>query len=209
MSKWAYVSGIVTVDVPGRTQAECQYIVETVVNHLPKVTGSERDMVVHIVKEDGHNVSSSCDEFGVPLPGGEWMEYQDTYMLVLEGYLRDRLFDEAFREFSKWLTRLAKRIWVKDCIVRVTGVDQEWNAREKVFSVTDSEYFYQLFETPSYYSDSETVNWCEYLRWDYPRDRKGRLLKGKPDFPDGKMLVLMTDKEKARRFGRTKRGKKR
>ena len=47
----------------GRTQAEKRYILETVLEHLPIVTGSERDMNVHIVQKAGHDSSSSCDEF--------------------------------------------------------------------------------------------------------------------------------------------------
>lgn len=48
----------------GRTQAEMRYILETVLSHLPPVTGSEENMKVHIVQKSGFNYSSSADEFG-------------------------------------------------------------------------------------------------------------------------------------------------
>ena len=60
MSWWTYINGTITVEPMGRTQAEKRYILETVLNHLPIVTGSERDMEVHIIQKDGHNSSSSC-----------------------------------------------------------------------------------------------------------------------------------------------------
>lgn len=48
----------------GRTQAEMRYILETVLSHLPPVTGSEENMKVHIVQKSGFNYNSSADEFG-------------------------------------------------------------------------------------------------------------------------------------------------
>ena len=43
MSWWTYINGTITVSPMGRTQAEKRYILETVLDHLPLVTGSERD----------------------------------------------------------------------------------------------------------------------------------------------------------------------
>lgn len=64
MSYWTYVNGTITVSPMGRTQAEKEYILKTVLNHLPLVTGSERDMNVYIIQKNGSNTCSSCDEFG-------------------------------------------------------------------------------------------------------------------------------------------------
>ena len=46
MSFWTYLTGTVTVRPMGRTQAEKRYILDTVLEHLPLVTGSEKDMNV-------------------------------------------------------------------------------------------------------------------------------------------------------------------
>lgn len=47
---WTYVQGLIELGAPGRTQAEKDYILQTVINHLPKVTGSEGDRLnVHSV----------------------------------------------------------------------------------------------------------------------------------------------------------------
>ena len=44
VSFWTYVNGTITVSPMGRTQAEKRYILDTVLEHLPLVTGSEGDM---------------------------------------------------------------------------------------------------------------------------------------------------------------------
>ena len=64
MSYWTYLTGTVTVRPMGRTQAEKRYILDTVLEHLPLVTGSERDMNVYVIQKNGDSSSSSCDEFG-------------------------------------------------------------------------------------------------------------------------------------------------
>lgn len=59
MSMWTYVQGLIELGAPGRTQAEKDYILRTVIDHLPKVTGSEGNMDIHIVRAYGHNSWSS------------------------------------------------------------------------------------------------------------------------------------------------------
>lgn len=36
MSMWTYVRGLIELDVPGRTQAEKDYILQTVIAHLQR-----------------------------------------------------------------------------------------------------------------------------------------------------------------------------
>ena len=50
MSNWTYVQGLIELDVPGRTQAEKNYILQTVIDHLPKVTGSEKSMNIYTIQ---------------------------------------------------------------------------------------------------------------------------------------------------------------
>ena len=57
MSYWTYINGTVTVSPIGRTQAEKRYVLDTVLSHLPVVTGSERDMNVYIIQKDRSNGS--------------------------------------------------------------------------------------------------------------------------------------------------------
>lgn len=63
MSSWTYINGTITAEPLGRTQAEKRYILETVLNHLPRVTGSKGDMDVYIIQKNGYNSSLSHDEF--------------------------------------------------------------------------------------------------------------------------------------------------
>ena len=100
MSYWTYLTGTVTVRPMGRTQEEKEYILKSVLNHLPIVSGSERDMNVYVIQKNGHNSSSSCDEFGevtnnlVDSYGDRsrkrgWLRTQDEYILVVDGSFRD------------------------------------------------------------------------------------------------------------------------
>lgn len=170
MSSWTYITGVIQVSPLGRTQAEKTYILETTLQHLPKVTGSEEDMYVHYIKRGGINHSCSHNEFG------EWnsdgcIEMQDNYILVVEGNFRDRFFNQTYREFIKWLTRLAKRIIVDSVLVTVQD-----DFGKRVIITDKDNNFNNLFEIPSWCADNKHGEpaWCEYLMWeslersDYP-----------------------------------------
>lgn len=51
MSFWSCVKGMIEAYPMGRTQAEMRYILETVLSHLPPVSGSEGNMKVHVVQK--------------------------------------------------------------------------------------------------------------------------------------------------------------
>ena len=171
MSQWSYVRGTITVEPMGRTQPEKRYILDTVLDHLPRVTGSEGDMNVYVIQKAGHNSSSSCDEFGMNTnnlvtkygtksPRG-WLETQTHYILAVDGSLRDRTFAETKKEFLKWLCRLAKRVGVQEVLVTVESYDGEMLIR-------DDEKFRKMEEWPSWskMNDDGEPAWCEYLMWD-------------------------------------------
>ena len=184
MSYWTYINGTVTVQPMGRTQSEKRYILETVLNHLPRVTGSEGDMDVYIIQKNGHNSSSSCDEFGdmtnnlIDRHGYKsrsrgWLQIQDEYILVVNAALRDREFEETYREFVKWLLRLCKRVCCEDILVENKGYDKstiikDRNIQRKKYSWKS--VFTNLFEDPSWCNDGKDgqkePNWCEFMLWD-------------------------------------------
>lgn len=182
MSCWTYVHGTIKVAPMGRTQAEKTYILNTVLEHLPQVTGSEEDMNVYVIQKNGHNHSSSCDEFGEHTNnlvdnygsrGGRrgWLRVQSEYIIVVDGSLRDRMFEQTFKEFINWLCRLSKRVIVKDVMVEVSDYDKSHLIRN------DNDIYSDMFESPSWSpaNQSGEPNWCEYLmwegidRWGYPR----------------------------------------
>ena len=51
MSNWSYIQGTITASPIGRTQAQKRYILDTVLAHLPIVSGSERDMNVYVIQK--------------------------------------------------------------------------------------------------------------------------------------------------------------
>lgn len=176
MSYWSYVFGVIEVQPLGRTQPEMQYVLDTVLEHLPRVTGSERNMKVHVVRCAGHSGSSSHNEFGECMwyrqdaDNDGFMRTQDHYMLLLEARLRDRMFSETLREFNKWLNRLAKRLLVEDIMVRISGQD-------KVLVIDDREPYYGMFEWPSWGDGiSAEPAWAEYLLWDAAKDSEYPML---------------------------------
>ena len=165
MSWWTFVKGVVEVEVPGRTQAEIRYVLESVLDHLPCVTGSECDMNVYISQRAGHNCSSSCDEFGLKTNNLKdydgfktrkygWLETQSRYMLTVDGALRDREFEETKREFMKWLCRLAKRLNVYSVVVKISDYS-------KSMIISKVAPFDQMFE----WKDGEK-RWTSYLLWE-------------------------------------------
>ena len=175
MSYWTYINGTVTVRPMGRTQAEKRYILETVLDHLPFVTGSERNMNVYIIQKNGYNASSSHTELGVYGGYLGWdknnlsLKTQDEYILVVEGSLRDRMFEQTYREFQKWLCRLAKRVGVEDVLVEIKAYDKSSIVR----NVND--IYGKMFEDPSWYrkkgdDEFKEPNWCEYLMWDRAKE---------------------------------------
>lgn len=169
MSWWTYINGTINVSAPGRTQAECDYILQTVLDHLPPVTGSEHDMEIYINRSKYYKGASSCDEFDCDTENltnhyGErrhngWLHYQNRYTLTLQASLRDREFGETVREFSKWLMRLAKRMVVEDVFVRINGYEEE-------LVINDTKTYREYYEYPSWCNDTEEPAWWEYLMWE-------------------------------------------
>ena len=175
MSYWTYITGAVEVSAPGRTQAEIDYILQTVLDHLPRVTGSEGDMEIHINRHEGDNTSQSCDEFemntnnltdnyGNKSYRRGWLRMQDRYTLTLHAALRDRFLEQTIKEFMKWLCRLAKRIRVDSVLVRITDWEKSIVLNDNMGS--DSPYW-QMYEYPSWASGNDDCEpaWWEYLMW--------------------------------------------
>lgn len=161
MSMWTHIRGTLTVSPFGRTKHEVRYILETVLDHLPKVTGGERDMETYVVEKYHPNIYSSHNEFGVRIQSYEHKEFSDQLIVVLDGDFRDRYFNETLREFMNWFMRLAKRVSVYDVIVSITADD-----RKQPYIFTGE--FWDYVEDPSWCLSNKggEPNWCEYLMWE-------------------------------------------
>ncbi len=165
MSYWTYVNGTIEVSTLGRTQEEIEYILKTVLRHLPKVSGSEKDMDYYLIQKNGYNSSRSHNEFEIFEPN----EIQENYLIVVDGSLRDRKFNETYREFQKWLCRFAKRVLIQNVLVEIRGF-KDGTFISKVITDPDFKYM-DMFEYPTWSKHSNgEPNWCEYLLW---RKRKG------------------------------------
>lgn len=163
MSYWTYVNGVITVEPLGRTQHEKRYILETILDHLPKVTGSERDMNISIVqKKSGASSSCNCNEFGeYSRDKWGWPDTYECYMLIIDGAFRDRMFDDTLHELNKFLNRLGKRVYVNDILVELHGQD-------KKLIISDAEPYKQMEEGPSWWNGEPA--WAEYLMWERAPD---------------------------------------
>ena len=119
MSLWTHVFGIIEVSSYEDSPARSRCAVEVVLEHQPKVTGSEGNMNVSLLATPGSYDWSSCNEFG------EWrdrgIKIPNQYSIILSGDLRDRIFEQTKRELTKWLVRLSKRLWVRKILVRLDG----------------------------------------------------------------------------------------
>ena len=166
MSRWTYLSGVITVDVPGRTQPECDFNIHSVLNHLPKVTGSEHDMEWHINASKKYKDHIRVDEFGNKSNLGNhnvyfnyyYFEKQNSYSITISGELRDRCLDETIKEFSKWLCRLAKRLWIDDIKVHI---HDDWGNK---ILIDDSEPYFEMYD----YSNNNWLNrYWHYMSKEY------------------------------------------
>lgn len=174
MSFWTHVFGTIYVEPIGYSEHARDFVLHTVLDHLPPVTGSERDMYVDVVKDPRIRSSSSSDEFGqeVREDGRREMFHQSVgYFLVLHGSLRDRMFDKTVSEFDEWLETLARRVEVSEVMVRVAsdmGDERQY---------LDAEPYRDMFEEPSYMRDGfETmtaVRRCPDWRYDFMPDLSG------------------------------------
>lgn len=169
MSSWTYITGVITVSPMGRTQPEKRYILDTILEHMPRVAGSEQDMHYYVIQKHGYNSSSSHNEFD------EWVPWKDNhvqtdYFIIIEGNLRDTHFEETLRGLNKWLNRLAKRAGIEDLMVKLTGYDSKWQWRELIIS--NPKPYEQMAEWPSWFPEKSNGEpmWCEYLMWDRARD---------------------------------------
>lgn len=184
MSYWTHIMGTIKVSPPGRTQAEKRYILDTVLSHLPNVTGSERDMYVTVMESHGCESSSSHDEFQMSTDNlvdhyGQrnrkrgWLRCHEDYLLIVEGHLRDREFEETYKEFIKWLCRLSKRMDVKEVLVKIDGYNRSEIIDNSLLTRPKHSYktkFGQMFEDPSWCNKTGEPAWWEYLMWDRYKD---------------------------------------
>lgn len=166
MSYWTHIIGTIKVSTLGRSTEEHEYILKTVLKHLPVVSGSESDMYYDIIPNRYANISSNCDEFDNTTEEIRRNEYNfdinDDFFILVYGNFRDRKFDETYKEFQNWLCRLAKRVVVYDVVVNIND-----GYNKNVVITNKNDCYTDMFEYPSWskINKEKEPNWCEYLMW--------------------------------------------
>lgn len=160
MSYWTYVHGSILVDTCSRSTPETLYKVQTVLNHLPQISGSEWPAKFYPILLDGHSHSSTHDEFEQLSNLGDrrnsrygWFETQSRCLIVLHGELRDRMFGQTLCETTKALSRLSSRLWVQECLITVNGYDKDF-----------------LFNNPEWLHDNYNPKWTSDLLWKFEEE---------------------------------------
>ena len=156
MSCWTYVTGVIEVDTCARSDAEAMYLAQTVVNHLPRITGSERSVEFHLSQPNGYCSSSNVDEFEQPSNLYDDRHFrmfttQDRVLITIHGNLRDRLFKQTLHETTKMLARLSSRLWIRECLVWVKS--------------DMGETF--IFDNPEWVRRREVTDWASSLLWKF------------------------------------------
>lgn len=176
MSSWTYVHGMVEIEVPARTTAEAIFKAQTIVDHLPRITGSEGPARWAVAPVQGWLCSSNVDELGHCSNLGRrtryynaaarWNDYsferQTKILLTLDGALRDRYFEQTLYETTKCLARLSSRVWVQHCLVRVSHWD-------KAYIFSDPDWIISQCENDWV---SGLVNWKAIPGYGYPCDEE-------------------------------------
>lgn len=156
MSCWTYIEGVIEVDTFGRSDAEAMYLAQTVVNNLPRITGSEGSAKFYFSRPDGYCSSSNVDEFDQPsnLYNDRFFRAfntQERVLITVKGNLRDRLFKQTLKETTKMLARLSSRLWVLNCLVRVrSDMDETF-----------------IFNNPKWVYKREITDWARNLLWKF------------------------------------------
>lgn len=106
--------------------------------------------IAHIVRAYGHNTWQNFDEFYNRV---EDFKTQSRYFLVLDGNLRDRYYEDTFKELNKFLNRLGKRLMVDSVYVRLYNYE-----RSHIFT-NKNDCYGKMFENDN--------PWYNYLMWEF------------------------------------------
>lgn len=168
MSAWSYITGTVTLNLMGLSTAHNEYMLKEVLSHLPDVNPtkwSEHHFDLFINKPMFCSSSSSHDDFMISAhypdynienmnrfstPNyayhDKWIERNDTFIITINGIFRDCYFEECLKSFNKWLNRLAKRLWVTDVVVRVSGYSNSNKEFKQTFISSDTSFYSDMYE---------------------------------------------------------------
>ena len=152
MSSWTYVRGVIRVDPIGETTAEKDFVVQTVLDYLPPVTGSEKNMCVYVIPSTYYGLSRRASEYGYRSGCAA-----PHFLITVEGDLRDREFDQTRDEVMRWICRLGKRLFITDICLSI----QDEFGRKVV--LTDERPLLDLYEGPHWIVKHGRPKWWKEL----------------------------------------------
>lgn len=141
MSSWTSIRGVIEVILYGNTQHENTFIVNSIVDSLPHITGSEQDMGVYVNQEYGYDVSMTYPDLD------HITQFQSKYLITINGSLRDREFADTIAEFDRWICELAKQLLVNDAIVEIESYE-----KSQIFTNREFDYSGMYDFNGSHYS---------------------------------------------------------
>ena len=101
MSAWTYVHGMLEVDTFAQTSAEAIFKVQTVIDHLPQITGSEGPARFTVVPRLGHNTSFNCDE----------LEHRSNLLVRVSSYEKEYIFNDP-----QWMIEAPSSEWTSGLV---------------------------------------------------------------------------------------------
>lgn len=125
MSLWCSVRGLIVADTFAEYTPAALYRAQCVVDHLPRITGSEGPAQFYVTVKRGTNQTiCGWDELHQysNLGGGRrgnQFEAQSQVLISVCGDLRDRWLPQTLPEVTKTLARLASRLSIDTCLVSV------------------------------------------------------------------------------------------
>jgi len=153
VSSWTYVRGMISVDPIGETTAEKVFVVQTVLDHLPTVTGSEKNLFVYVTPSVYYGLSCREDS-GY---GYRSRRVAPHFLIIVEGDLRDREFNQTKAEVMRWICRLGKRLFITDICLTV----RDQCGRKVV--LTDERPLLDLYEGPHWIVKYGKPKWWKEL----------------------------------------------
>ena len=100
------IFGILDVSLYNYDKMERRLVMESIIDKLPKISGTYRDMDVCLIDKDSSNK-------------------RDSYFIILNGELLGKSYFDALKEMEEFLEKLAEHVWVVDVLVSVTDFREE------------------------------------------------------------------------------------
>lgn len=100
------IFGILDVSLYNYDKMERRLVMESIIDKLPKISGTYRDMDIELIDK------GSFDK-------------RDSYFIILSGELLGKNYFEALKEMEEFLEKLAEHVWVVDVLVSVTDFREE------------------------------------------------------------------------------------